>query len=272
MLTKQIQSVILKPKKTVAVVIPLYKETLSKTEEISLTQCIDILGKSNPIIFVTFKSLNLSNYKSYLSKKVESSFLFFDESYFKNIGGYNRLMLSDRFYSSFLDYKYILIYQLDAFVFRDELLYWCNMNYAYIGAPWINPWWYQEVMTYIYSTSGFLSKLKRTLLTPTAKNMHLVGNGGFSLRSVKSFYLISLLLKRRISQWQKNEDVFWSIFIPMKFPFFKIPPDSVARKFSFENEPKYLYHMNNAKLPFGCHGFEKYDIDFWKSFIQNRKQ
>ena len=31
----------------------------------------------------------------------------------------------------------MLIYQLDAFVFQDDLAYWCQQNYDYIGAPWL---------------------------------------------------------------------------------------------------------------------------------------
>jgi hypothetical protein len=34
--------------------------------------------------------------------------------------------LSASFYERFLDTKYILIYQLDAFVFKDELQEWCD--------------------------------------------------------------------------------------------------------------------------------------------------
>ena len=33
----------------------------------------------------------------------------------------------------------MLIYQLDAYVFKDELLNWANKGYDYIGAPWL-PW------------------------------------------------------------------------------------------------------------------------------------
>jgi hypothetical protein len=46
-------------------------------------------------------------------------------------------MLSIDFYKRFRDYKFILIYQLDAYVFRDELEYWCEQDYDFIGAPLI---------------------------------------------------------------------------------------------------------------------------------------
>jgi hypothetical protein len=51
--------------------------------------------------------------KKYSNISVES----FPKRYFENIEGYNELLLSASFYERFLDTKYILIYQLDAFVF-----------------------------------------------------------------------------------------------------------------------------------------------------------
>lgn len=44
-------------------------------------------------------------------------------------------MLEADFYRRFGKYKYMLIYQLDAFVFSDKLLDFCEMGYDYIGAP-----------------------------------------------------------------------------------------------------------------------------------------
>ena len=73
-------------------------------------------------------------------------------------------MLSSEFYRRFSKFEYILIYQLDAFVFKDQLNYWCKKGYDYIGAPWFE---------------GFH-------LTKTGVNIIGVGNGGFSLRRVKT--------------------------------------------------------------------------------------
>ena len=64
----------------------------------------------------------------------------FNEIFFANMSGYNHLMLDTDFYNRFRDYKYILIHQTDAFLFKPDLLYWCNKNYDYIGAPWLNPY------------------------------------------------------------------------------------------------------------------------------------
>ena len=54
------------------------------------------------------------------------SFESFEDEYFKGISGYNRLMMSEVFYRRFIGYEYILIYQLDAYIFKDELKKWCD--------------------------------------------------------------------------------------------------------------------------------------------------
>ena len=55
----------------------------------------------------------------------------------QSVGTYNQMMVERDFYKRFVEYEYILIYQLDAFVFRDELEQFCDYGYDYIGAPWI---------------------------------------------------------------------------------------------------------------------------------------
>ena len=114
----------------VCVVIPLYKDTLSASEEQSIIQGLDILDKHKKV-FITADNYTLPDLLRNYSQ------LTFDKNYFRDITGYNRLMLSREFYQKFSNYGFILIYQPDAWVFRDELLDWCNKNYDYIGAPWV---------------------------------------------------------------------------------------------------------------------------------------
>ncbi|MCK5681152.1 hypothetical protein KAI46_10130 [bacterium] len=51
---------------------------------------------------------------------------------------YNKLLVFPGFWDAFPSFEYMLIAQLDAFVFRDNLDEWCRKGYAYIGAPWLN--------------------------------------------------------------------------------------------------------------------------------------
>ena len=59
-----------------------------------------------------------------------------------------------------------------------------------------------------------------------------------------------------------NEDVFWGMLISRKATFFKVPSALEAVPFAFDNEPSYLYGLNGEQLPFACHAWEKFDLEF----------
>ena len=58
-----------------------------------------------------------------------------------------------------------------------------------------------------------------------------------------------------------NEDGIFSLRAQHSWIFCQLPPFDVALKFAFEVNPSYLYDINNEKLPFGCHAFEKYEYN-----------
>ncbi len=232
----------------IIITIPIYKPAPSIEELASLNQLVKVLGHY-PIAFIKPVSLNAS---VYLRHCPEATVIDFEDKYFKNIAGYNALTMSALLYSTFKAYNYMLIYQLDAWVFSDQLTDWANKNYDYIGAPWIemppaNP--NKEPIIDL----RFLFKDK-------------VGNGGFSLRKISTHLNICTRFKWLISIFPKNEDMFWSIFAA-RFLNYKVPPVSEALYFAFELNPSKSFEITNHILPFGCHAWEKYDIDFWKKYI-----
>lgn len=265
-----------------AVVIIAYSPTPSEIELVSFSQCLKILF-NHDIIVACPNSLNTDIYDSIIQNiNINVLFIKFDDSFFTSVASYNKLMKSIIFYEHFLKYNYILIYQLDAFVFKDELNLWCNKNYDYIGAPW-------------YTDKG--------------KILKSAGNGGFSLRKVSTFYnLLSgkyeksflnkiifffniivfylkefdfyrftksfyLILKCRFNilrfvfyYTDENEDYSFYRFFTF-YPITHIPESKEAISFSFERFPEDLYVKNNHELPFGCHAFNKYNPKFWSQFI-----
>jgi len=257
----------------VTVVIPIYKPIPDKNELISFNQCLNVLSK-HPICILTFRLLDISYYEAILNNEtVNYQIVFFDNSFFESVDGYNRLLLSLDFYKRFIDYKYMLIYQLDAYVFRDELEYWCGQGYDYIGAPWFEGW--HEAL-------------------PNAPIIG-VGNGGFSLRRIKSIIrllkvadlyisindflkknkLFGINIPKRIINYfdivrpeSQNED-FYIFNLSTHFKWFIIAPTSDACKFSFDVNPETLYKENDNNLPFGCHAWQRYGLEFWNQFINN---
>ena len=269
-------------KEEVAVVVPIYKSVLTPDEALSLQHLRQYLSRY-PRFFLAPASLELESQDFYVKR--------FADEYFTDVSTYSALLLSDEFYRAFGNYRYILIYQLDALVFSDQLLDWCAKGYDYVGAAWIVP-----------PAPGFVA-------TPC------VGNGGFSLRRVEAFlrvlnsktyfqepaeywtnfragkslwqkvrHLPRWLLKTfrafngarwEAARWSRNgfsaygpnEDLFWSLRASHYDPDFRIANVDDALQFAFELEPRKCYAMNNYELPFGCHGWAKYDREFWEPFL-----
>lgn len=262
---------------SVSIVIPVYKnfDRLSSKELISLEQVFRLFTKAT-IYFVGPASLNTSGYRSFVEKRI-TLFRFkpFKDGYFANLQGYNELCMSKEFYGQFLQHKYMLLYQLDAFVFSNNIEEWCALGYDYMGAPWLKGWQHPE---YPIQFIG-------------------AGNGGFSLRKTASFFRVcnhGLFGKwSRFRKWMNNyqrkhfdkkqpmywrflkkyihiadqEDHFWAEDVPNHFKWFKVAPAEVALGFSFEVAPEELFKLNGSKLPFGCHGWDKFGLSFWDQYI-----
>lgn len=268
-------------KKTVAIAIPLSKRTeLTPGEQISLQHLIRYLGHYDKF-FVAPEGLTLD--------VPGFDYRWFDaDKYFGSAKAHNRLMTSERFYRAFSDYQFVLNYHLDALVFSDQLLFWCEKNFDYIGAPWI--------------------KHPDAPYAGDRSQEGLVGNGGFSLRKVDSFLrvlrstayqidpeaywnryyrgkpLFTRLLNypkkmvKRIRKWNNvkkevaaygfNEEHFWVHRAGHYIPEFHIATVDEALPFAFECMPRYCFEKNNRSLPFGCHAWEKYDRSFWEQFIR----
>lgn len=219
----------------VKVVIPIYREKLTQNEDISFRQCKKILNRY-PLCIVKPVSLSLQ-IAGVQGMEIEE----FEDIWFQSIQTYNDLMLSEQFYERFRDYKYILIHQLDAFVFRDELYNFCALDYDYIGAPWL----YGQFV-YINGESGY----------------YYTGNGGLSLRKVESH--LSVLKERQI-QNIVNEDMFFS---SRNQNVFRTAPIEIALEFAFEANVKECFERNHEALPFGCHAWQKYDFEFYRPIFQ----
>ena len=276
-------------KRVIILIIP-YKKEVSHLEAISLKQCIKVLGRY-PIRLVCPEGLDIGAYRR-VAKDVEVDFI--NPKWHKSYATANRLRIDPFLYKRYRHYEFILFYELDAFAFRDDLEYWCNKDYDYIGAPWFE---------------GFR---RASVDSPLIG----VGNGGFSLRKtrslLKALHDFSWIMKNRttcrsiwtywssdrfrhdfpqkkikavkelakdtaignnssflFNDYPAQEDIFWGIFIKRNFEWFKVAPIDEAIKFSFEVQPKSLYDMNNQQLPFGCHAWWRYDFEFWRPFIES---
>lgn len=258
---------------SVNIVIPAYKAQLSDYERIALTQCVRILG-NYPIWLATPHALDIMAYREIGPNLNVRTF---DERYFTDVQGYNRLMLSEEFYSAFADQEYLLIYQLDAFVFRDDLAYWCQQNYDYIGAPWLRDrdftgWLDKLDFTIRQRLATWLNLKKPDGITPREIiNLNGVGNGGLTLRRVSAMLRCLKRFKHKIDEYERktmhqyHEDVFWGIEVNRYWPHLRIPSYRKALYFSVEFFPQWaIEQYNNGKLPFGCHAWNIHGTEYWR--------
>ncbi len=269
----------------VGVTIPIYKVVPTPNEELSFIQCLKVL-KAYPIVIVCPSNLNLIHYQTIANEyNIALNIEYFDPHFFENIAGYNKLMLSIGFYKRFKTYKFILIYQLDAWVFKDELEYWCNQEYDYIGAPWFENFQQGNLNITETGNGGFSLRKVETAIKILKSHRRIVplreiirnelrinynyrGRIKSLITIVKSILFLNNNTHHRFNDFDKNEDYFWSSVVVKRFKNYKIPLPHEASKFSFELNPSYLFKLNNNKLPFGCHAWEKYEPEFWKQFIK----
>jgi hypothetical protein len=212
----------------------------------------------------------------------------FERDFFGSVKAHRKMLFSEKFYKSFRNYRFVLIYHTDALVFSDQLEYWCDKNYDYIAAPWIPH--------------------KDAPYTGMPAFEGKVGNGGFSLRKIDGIFKVlnsrrlwhdpvqeilkvyrshKPFLRKSIScvkalrlfwptyngvlqelgSYRAPEDHFWANRAVYYHPGFRIAPLEKALKFAFECVPRYCYEQNANRLPFGCHAWGRYDKEFWEPFL-----
>ncbi len=262
----------------VVILIFAHKPTLQWYEAIGLEQCFRVLGH-HPIRLVCPTGLDVSAYRR-ITPALEVDFV--PSHWLASYRAYNRMKILPFLYERYAAYEFLLTYELDAFVFKNELEDWCEQAWDYIGAPWFDG-----------------HNNARRDAAPIG-----VGNGGFSLRRISTMLrvmhswkairptlnvysewrsctdrlprglwrLLGNLIWRNcfhhyLNRFSENEDIFWSC-AGDRIAGFRLAPYQVARHFSFEVNPERLFLECGNKLPFGCHKWMEYQPDFWRPLIE----
>jgi hypothetical protein len=237
---------------SVAVAVPIYKDSLSALEQFSLDQTFYIL-KDRETMFVCPDGLGITYYRR---RYPAAKYVYFDKGYFASVYDYSRLLLSKPFYAAFSNFEFLLIVQPDVYVFRDDLDYWITQPFDYIGAPW---------------PQGMQLNIMLGRYVPVGGKVvtSYVGNGGFSLRRVRKCIGLIDEFPDVIDTFVKsgsNEDLFYSIFGQLSTSFI-LPNQITASKFAIEIEPEHYQAITGELSPMGVHAFDKYAPNFWRSRI-----
>jgi hypothetical protein len=261
------------------ILIPLHRNLQTFEEKISVA-FLNALFKNEKKIFLSPVGFQADLFLS------GAEFLFLNKKFFSYPHGYNRLLLRKKIYTKLRHYKYMLIYQLDCIVFKNDLERWIQADFDYIGSPW------------------FMDENKVSTDVPFS-----VGNGGFSLRKISTaleilstpikrgslfpvphqyapqpsglkwfFWNCYRRFKQHSGQWTvedelenffENEDVFWSFIAPKILPDYKIAPLQEALSFGMEVNPRMCVEMNGGEVPFGCHAWWKHDREYVEVLLKS---
>lgn len=268
---------------TPVVVVPIHRQQPTADERFSLQRCSQVLGH-HPIRIVHPDGLNLELYKDLLPTARP---LPVPESWMASIRAYNRMMINPAFYQKLDQFSHALVHEPDALAISDQLLYWCEQPFDYIGAPWFE---------------GFQDA------TPDAP-MIGVGNSGFSLIKISAIRLFLESNRRWISRMIIAKDLLRKILrrpsrYPLNFlieafgssgllggahrlvddqcdiflsfhasncypPLFIVADPNTALRFSWEVNPSRCSELCNNQLPFGIHAWAKYDRSFILDILRN---
>jgi hypothetical protein len=261
---------------TCAIVIISHKGILNDFERLSLKQCCDIF-KNRSIYLIVPNSLILKNYDQVIdSLKVIRT----KDDNLRTYDAFNRYKISLGLYWKFRKYDYILFFEPDAYVFKDDLDFWMNKNYSLIGAPWLD-FKDNECQFIGVGNGGFsLRKTKAHILalfsfgyivppSDVWKEINAFSNRNF-LQKILSFLKRTTVTNNTFflfNDYCYHEDIFWGTVVAKLNSRFRIPEPEEAVSFSFEKYPKELFYKNNQILPMGCHAWPKYDLNFWKDYI-----
>jgi Protein of unknown function (DUF5672) len=268
-------------RRLVAIVTPLYRFPLTTDEEISIRHLRHYLGRFDR--YVIGPKMLPPEFADFSLKR-------FPQRFFESVLSYSKLLVAKEFYRAFADYQYVLIYQTDCLVFSSDLEEWCRIGWDYVGAPWFKDFNSDPTAGMWAVGNGGLSLRKvsaaLTVLTSTKWRMHdpkVLGSQTLRFGSIpqlrRLFIGLRTLLFRcgyhnnlrwLMREFNKNpyhEDCFWAFEARKVIPDFMVPTPQQALAFSFEMAPRVCFEQNLRKLPFGCHGWLKYDREFWEPYL-----
>jgi hypothetical protein len=255
------------------VVIPVHRERPSPSEIVSLRQCGKVLVKRD-IVILAPKHLDLGAYRELLPRAAD---LRVKSHWMASLEAYNQMMMSPLVFNALKGYTHMILHEPDAIVLRDEIDYWYNQPFDYIGAPWFEGFAPSAANAPIIGVgnSGFsfhrLSTSRRVTASwmrwapfSSIKENLIQGLRGDKARLRQAFIRLGSAgrLRGAYKLVDRNCDQFWSFIVPNIDKTFRIPTADIAVQFAWEVLPSRCMEMCGGSLPFGIHAWFKYDFDF----------
>lgn len=241
------------------IVVPIYQERFNNQEKASLNQLTKIIAnKEYDIVLLLPKKFDdvKQKYANIFSEtKCKIHFDIQHDVFFKDTFVYSRLLTNRKWYTNYLQWKYMYIYQTDCWVTKDEFEYWTSKDYDWIGGP-------------IITLDALWKNLK--------ERDGIVGNGGFSLRKISTMMDILNPDGELCTTYPSLKKCFKNILIEDRFfcddiaalYHINVPSLHDAGLFSIDQTPDYIRQeiTSEDELPFGIHKVFSY-LEYWKKFI-----
>ncbi len=240
-----------KKKKQYITLVPAYKERFDADEALCVKRHRQILTEGDFAFFVP-EGLDTSWYEKNFPG---ASFMSFPDVYFKGIGGYNRLLLSEGFYQRFSDWEYLLIAQPDAVIWgeTDRIPEFIAKGFDYYGAPWEPE---RRIWEWIFPKKSGFPGFGIRCMKKEGQGITM-GNGGFSLRhTAHSRQLIRQYRWRKIYWFfKRNEDIFFGVCGSDNKNDYRLADVATGREFAGEYDLR--ERAEQGRAPYAVHGYSK---------------
>ena len=236
--------------KKCVIVVPVYREKPDELEQLSLKQ-LDKIVNDIDIYLIGPSKIDYDSYVNLFDNNKVTKKLF-DDAYFVSNISYSQLCLSNELYNLFEEYEYMLIYQTDCWIFRNEIKKFCDMGYDYIGGP-------------IYGAGSKWPSFK-------IGSRPVVGNGGLSLRKISTMLKITdrngYIYNKHKDEWDtiKYEDLFLCDIIFHEI-MVNVPDYRIAERFSIDSLPLHIQDLQPMAVHrvFACY-------QWWQNLIPELKE
>jgi hypothetical protein len=246
-------------KELVSVLIPILNAELTLHEEKVLRHNLKALARY-PVILFTYEGADLSHI---ITEHERLEILTFKAKYFESRGALSNLFLMEDFYNRFTWSDFVLIQELNSWIVKDEIYYWCKQGYDYLHAT--------PVLDKYVFKNGYINDFSRILGLKENEKISLgksFDNNGLKLCNVQRMIKTLQSRKKEVHYYRQldnipNKDsVFWELEANRFWPGLRKPTPIVQSRFSQNITNAYPgYADHRDAWPTGLSGIDMNSTD-----------
>ena len=245
-------------KELVTVIIPILGSQIDPTEEKLLHHALHVLS-DYPVIFVAGEGADLSVVREHAEN---IDVVHFPKRYFESRQHLGQLLLMPDFYDRFNWCDFLLIHELNSWIVKDELHYWCKQGYDYLKAG--------PALPTADDAPGVLKRI--TGLSEDEKRLYGAGFAGNGLYLCRIERMTATLKSKKsvAHQYRHNaalpyaDSVFWELEANRFLPHLRKPTDVVRSHFAQFG----ARYQDGTPLPFALTGISRdniHEIPYFKT-------